>query len=786
MEEPNMENVTTLKSGKSITKYLLNQLSGIKIYHVISFMMCFIFSRANLFGVIRPFASAFYVVAGFSGISRTIAIISITLGNAIFSNFFETMRQLLALILFEVLLRIVLSESARNDSMFARSVLMAFIIGITGLIRGAVQGFHLYDLVVSLLSAVLVFLFSLIMAPGTESLRDNHSKVFDSKTLFSRTILLGIVIISMESIMIFDCKLSPILAGLAVLIIARRKGSSVGALMGVAMGIVVAIYDILGALSIPGMFALAGAAAGIPVKTRTFAVSLWTLVVIFFSGLSVLEGGLILRYYEALISGILFLLIPKAIVDFVSYELGGMDDMALNISVYHSSRAHEVADKIFVLGRGLSRVAMNIEETIPHDDDDKGAAIQWIIESVAEKVCNRCSMCDRCWNMNFYKTYRLIEDTLSNLKLDENGHPEIPAWFKSVCTKPEKFIEALETAYSIYKTDNIWRQKLRESRSLLSKQADIISGSVIALARSLVDDEDRDFKVENRLLAVASGRGIPVKDFRYHNKKDSRPYLDVLLDGKNKIDTNILDDIIQENVQNNFIRTGDVRRDFLGYTVLRYMKKPKYRTVTGIARTAKETSIVSGDNFTFFVTCRGYHISAISDGTGSGRQADKFSRTAIQMLESLLDDGIETSLAIRLSNLYLNMRGENERLATIDLCSINLSSGEASFYKYGASPSFVKNRYCTEEVITGIGDSDTAKPLHYKPVTLSGGDFVIMITDGIIEAFSLSGEADQLLKFIDSIDTVNAQVMADSILNEAKKRSQGKHDDMTVMVTRLW
>jgi len=786
MEEPNMENVTILKSGKSVSKYLLSQLSGIKIYHIIGFIICFLFSRANLFGVIRPFSSEFYVVAGFSGISQTIAIISISLGNAIFTNFFETMRQLLALILFEVLLHLVLNESARNDSMLARSVLMAFIIGITGLIRGAVQGFHLYDLVVSLLSAVLVFLFSLIMAPGTEGLRDSHSNVFDSKTLFSRTILLGIVIISMENIMIWDCELSAVLAGLAVLIMARRKGSSVGALIGVIMGMVVAVYDIPGALSVPGMFALAGAAAGIPVKARTLAASLWTLVVIFFSGLSVLEGGLIVRYYEALAAGILFLLIPKTIVDFVCYELGGMDDLTVNISVCNSSRAHEVADKIFVLGRGLSRVAMNIEETIQDDEDDKGTAIQWIIESVAEKVCNRCSMCDRCWNMNFYKTYKLIEDSLSNLKIDENGRPEIPAWFKSMCTKPEKFIEALETAYSLYKTDNIWRQKLRESRALLSKQADIISGSVIAFARSLVDDEDRDFKIENRLLSAASGRGIPVKDFRYHNKKESRPYVDVLLDGKNKVDTNILDEIIQENVQNSFVRTGDLRRDFLGFTVLRYMKKPKYRTVTGVARTARETSLVSGDNFTFFVTCRGYHISAISDGMGSGRQADKFSRTAIQLLESLLDDGIETSLAIRLSNLYLNMRGENERLATIDLCSIDLFSGGASFYKYGASPSFVKNRYCTEEVITGISDSDTAKPLHYKPVSLSGGDFVIMITDGILEAFSLSGESHQLLKFIESLETVNAQVMAESILNEAKKRSQGKHDDMTVMVTRLW
>lgn len=781
-----MENITSLKSEKSLLKYIISHLSNIKPEHAIGFLICFVFSRANLFGVIRPFASAFYVVAGFSGVSKVMAILSITIGNAIFSNFFETIRQLLAFILFEVLSHLVLSNSAKNDSTFARSVLMSFIIGITGLVRGAVQGFHLYDLVVSLLSAVMVFIFCLIMAPGTENFRGiNHSTIFGGKKLFSRTVLLGVVIISMESVMIWNCELGPILAGVAVLIVARRKGSSAGALMGAIMGMVVAIYDIPGSLPVPGMFALAGAMAGISVKTRTFTVSLWTLAVIFFSGLSILDGGLIVKYYEALVSGILFLFIPKIIADFVSDELAGIKDITETLSVCDSGQIHEAADRIFVLGKGLSKVSRYIEETISDDEDDKSSVIQWIIEAVAEKACNRCSMCDRCWNTYFYKTYKLIEETLSDLKLDENGQPEIPAWFKTTCTKPEKFIEALETAYSVYKTDKVWRQRLRESRILLSKQANIISGSIIALARSLVDGVERDYKIENRLLAVAGNRGITIEGFRYHNKRDFKPYVDVLFDTKNKIDAKTLDEIIQENVQNNLIRTGDCRRDFLGHTVLRYMKKPRYKTVTGVSRTARETSLISGDNFTFFITCNGFHISAISDGTGSGKQADKFSRTTIQILENLLDDGIEIGLAIRLLNLYLNVRGENERLATIDLCSIDLSSGAASFYKYGASLSFVKNRYCTEEITT-YNNSGSGRPIHYKPVTLAGGDFVIMISDGILEAFSVSGESSELQKHIEGLDTINAQLMAEGIIDEAKKRSQGKHDDMTVLVTKLW
>ena len=47
---------------------------------------------------------------------------------------------------------------------------------------------------------------------------------------------------------------------------------------------------------------------------------------------------------------------------------------------------------------------------------------------------------------------------------------------------------------------------------------------------------------------------------------------------------------------------------------------------------------------------------------------------------------------MRILNLYLNMKGENERLASMDILSIDLSDGRVSSYKYDAAPSFIKNK----------------------------------------------------------------------------------------------
>ena len=47
-------------------------------------------------------------------------------------------------------------------------------------------------------------------------------------------------------------------------------------------------------------------------------------------------------------------------------------------------------------------------------------------------------------------------------------------------------------------------------------------------------------------------------------------------------------------------------------------------------------------------------------------------------------------------------------------------------------------------------------------------------------------DTDNLQQFVEKLDTINPQVMADVILNEAIARSESMHDDMTVLVTKLW
>ena len=70
---------------------------------------------------------------------------------------------------------------------------------------------------------------------------------------------------------------------------------------------------------------------------------------------------------------------------------------------------------------------------------------------------------------------------------------------------------------------------------------------------------------------------------------------------------------------------------------------------------------------------------------------------------------------------------------------------------------------------------------------LRPGDFLIMVSDGILDAFPGNHGEDRLQEILLQETTENASEMAADILEEALKlRCRKAEDDMTVLVGGLW
>ena len=791
-----MENLSTLKGGKSFLRQLSFPAGSLSLSRIFTGILCLILARAGFFEVLRPFAPAFYAASGLSGVSRVPALIGLLVGNLCFASPYEAARQVLSVIFYELFLNLSQRKWGKRQNLYIRGIAMALAMGTAGIVKGLVQSIRLYDVIASLLTALLVFALAILMGPSCEALTGKIRAMgpLDSKVRLSRVVIACGLVASVTGLTVWGLSLNAILAGIFVLVAARGAGSAYGACAGAVMGSVLALYELPGGLALPGLFALAGTASGVKTRSRVAPFTLWCLVTLMFAGLSILEGGQLPKYYEALVSGIVFLIIPSGFIRKYGDFAAKCSDAGPYAEKKERESTKEAGDRLYLLGKALARIAGSMEDFLQEEAEDEGSLAEWVVESVAERVCNRCSMRDRCWNTHFVKTYKLVEKAVSELKTDETGQLELPPWFKSSCVKPDKFRESLWMAFSLYKTDSLWRQKLAQSRTLLARQGGVMARSILKEARRLSEIHTFDQEMEERLYGEAAAAGESSLEFRCRGGSVEKAVLEVVSENTARTDFKLLDDLVIRASAGSLIRFGSPRRDICGRSVIRYRKKARYKTATGVARVAKDGAAVSGDNFTFFATQENLHITAISDGAGSGRRAERYSRTTIQMLESLLEEGLEYGLALKFLSLYLKFRGDYERMATLDVCAVDLDTGTLSWSKTGAVAAFIKR---SSGVTVLPGDSlkemtealeDAESLLEEKPSTgaLSSGDFIVMISDGVLEAFADENGTHSIQHFIGETDTVNAQFLADAVLQEALKRAKNGHDDMTVLVTKLW
>lgn len=209
----------------------------------------------------------------------------------------------------------------------------------------------------------------------------------------------------------------------------------------------------------------------------------------------------------------------------------------------------------------------------------------------------------------------------------------------------------------------------------------------------------------------------------------------------------------------------------------------------GLARVAKDGSMVSGDSHSSFYLKKGKYVIALSDGMGAGPEAAEDSKATVSLLGRLLETGFQEDLAVKTINSTLMLRAQEERFATLDLAMIDLRSGEAEFIKIGASASFIKRGdnigiINSTSLPIGILQQVDADIVHQE---VEPGDIIVMMTDGLLE--SVADRVDKEQWVVDALArcrTDDPQNLADYLLNSGRQNAGNTvPDDMSVMVVRI-
>lgn len=220
-----------------------------------------------------------------------------------------------------------------------------------------------------------------------------------------------------------------------------------------------------------------------------------------------------------------------------------------------------------------------------------------------------------------------------------------------------------------------------------------------------------------------------------------------------------------------------------------FREQPDYYCITGVARMVKEEQKVSGDSFSFFYEDEGELAMILSDGMGSGEKAEKESESVLLLLERMLSAGFKEETAIRLINSVLALRAEQNMFATLDISRINLYGGTCEFIKIGGAATYLRRGKwleCVEATTLPIGMLQKVD-YDFMVKKLYDGDYVIMMSDGVLDAVPVEERAEFLQQIIGEDPGENPQVIAGRILNASLLLQNFEpRDDMTVLVCGIF
>ena len=125
----------------------------------------------------------------------------------------------------------------------------------------------------------------------------------------------------------------------------------------------------------------------------------------------------------------------------------------------------------------------------------------------------------------------------------------------------------------------------------------------------------------------------------------------------------------------------------------------------------------------------------------------------------------------------------------MDMALIDQYSGTCQFLKLGAACTYIKRGNWVECIKSTSLPMGVFQEVDMETITkkLYDGDFVIMVSDGIVDALDEPDKEEAMGRIIMDIKTSNSKQMAMEILTRALARSKGvPEDDMTVICTGIW
>ena len=335
------------------------------------------------------------------------------------------------------------------------------------------------------------------------------------------------------------------------------------------------------------------------------------------------------------------------------------------------------------------------------------------------------------------------------------------------------------------------RRQAMESRKQYAAHMRQMAGMLQSVADTSVQLIRLGGRQEKQIVRALAGEGIVVEDIYLLRGKEDRLQItiSVRLTKKKSMTVEEIAGYLSVLMD---IRLVPQKRNpyFVGEesVSLYFEEEPIFSCLTAAACATEETESVSGDSYSFLETDDSVSM-ILSDGVGSGESAARDSGRIVDLTERILDAGRGPDMAMLFLNGMAGAEGDENRMATLDLCRIDLYRGECETVKAGGAAGFIKRSNRVEKIQSRqlpLGMS-ASEDISEKKWQLNSGDLVILVSDGVVQNWPC-GDGEYLLEQKNASLNVSSPVdLANLILRYAIRQCGGKiRDDMTVLVTGIW
>ena len=436
-------------------------------------------------------------------------------------------------------------------------------------------------------------------------------------------------------------------------------------------------------------------------------------------------------------------------------------------------RLNFAADAIGGIGSGINAAADTLDRKYSTNPEQ-------IAERAADRACRSCPNSMVCWGKKyeqFRKEFsRLVTQLRTGFELTEfSMSPECA----EECVNKNSVIRAISSEYSRYVSAAADERRIRELRRIYIDQLEGVRDILrdMGALKAEVKTANRARAAEKRAEKLLRDNGVEL------------PQAFVMFDRRGKL---------------RFEAYGTteprVTREYLGTLLIKALGRDlELPEITGSSgririttneRTALSAKIgafqlpkgqnnVCGDCYDTFTDASGALYVILSDGMGTGSRARVDSAMACSVLSKLLKGGISLPAALETVNNVLMIKSADESFATLDICRLDLNSGECAVYKAGAATTYIKSadrlvRAALSSPPAGLGGKLTVPAQRF---TVGAGDIIIMTTDGaVLDEQWLSRELSQ---------RVEPCELSERIAKAARSAENGRDDDISVIAVAV-